>query len=58
MPEREAKVEGQGAGYYWTTQALLAGYSVLLLKENAGTLPFLMNQVTSPISKDNSLPNK
>ena len=37
---------------------MLAGYSGLFLKDNGGTLTFLINKVSGPISKDSSLPNK
>ena len=31
--------EGWGAGFYWSTRALLAGWTFLFFQQNAGTIP-------------------
>ena len=34
-----AQPKGRGAGFYWSTRALLAGSSFLFFQQNAGTIP-------------------
>ena len=54
-----AKPEGQDAGFYWLSQAIFLGSSFLFFQNNVGTIPFLINIVSSSNNRrGTSHPNK